>query len=231
MKLRNGGDPTNSADWGCMQRFLKSNGSFLYTEGITLDMTYFENDGKSYVIWAQRYIGAHIGLSELYIGEVNAIEPWKLICDPVLICSPDYGWDRYSGEVDEGPFAIKHNGKIFITFSGSGTDDSYCVGLLTAEEGTDILSKESWVKTNYPILTTESVPRQYGPGHNCFTIDEDGNDILIYHARLAQGSRDMSARRIHWAADGTPILNMTDEEELAPQFKNVSITVKVINYK
>ena len=22
-----------------------------------------------------------------------------------------------------------------------------------------------------------------GPGHNCFTKDEDGNDIMIYHAR------------------------------------------------
>lgn len=225
MKLNTGGNPIVASDWGSMQRVLNKDGGYLYTKGITLDMTYFEDAGRSYVIWAQRYIGTQNGLSQLYIGEVNPVEPWKLISDSVLISSPNYGWDRYTSEVNEGPFTLKHNGKIFVTFSGSNIDETYCVGLLTAAAGTNLLCSASWEKTNYPILTSESVLGEYGPGHNSFTIDEEGNDVLIYHARPSGGSRHMSARRVHWAPDGTPVLNMTDTREIANTNISAMITV------
>ena len=40
--------------------------------------------------------------------------------------------------VNEGPAVIKHNGKIFLTFSASATGACYCVGMLTAEEDFDL---------------------------------------------------------------------------------------------
>ena len=33
------------------------------------------------------------------------------------------------------------------------------------------------------MLASDPSIEVYGPGHNSFTVDEDGNDILVYHAR------------------------------------------------
>lgn len=61
------------------------------------------------------------------------------------------------------------------------------MGLLTANEGDDLLDADSWVKTNYPVLTsTDFNDEVSGPGHNSFTVDEYGNLIIVYHARPAE---------------------------------------------
>ncbi len=39
--------------------------------------------------------------------------------------------------------------------------------------------------------------------------------------------RDMFVRRVHWAADGMPVFDMSSSEELAS--KTVSVTVKVVD--
>ena len=62
---------------------------------------------------------------------------------------------------------FKNNGKVYLAFSASGTGSEYCVGLLTAEEGADLLDPASWVKSNYPLLTsTDFNDEVSGPGHN-----------------------------------------------------------------
>ena len=55
------------------------------------------------------------------------------------------------------------------------------MGLLTASEGANLLNPDSWKETGYPILTSESVQGEYGPGHSCFSVDEDGREIFVYH--------------------------------------------------
>ena len=83
----------------------------------------------------------------------------------------------------------------------------------------------------------------YGPGHNSFTVDENGNAVFVYHARseecyknqcqwssassLYDPCRHARVKRVHWAADGTPILNMSYEEELNDAYKNVTVRVTV----
>ena len=76
--------------------------------------------------------------------------------------------------VNEGPAVIKKNGKIFISYSASATDYNYCMGLLTAEDTSDLLNPLSWSKSNIPVFRTNYENGQYGPGHNSFTISEDG---------------------------------------------------------
>jgi len=138
---------------------------------------------------------------------------------------------------------IKRDGRIFIAYAASGTGPEYTIGLLEADENSYLLDVDSWTKQGYPVLTSADVPGEYGPGHNSFTVDEKGNDIFVYHARseecyldqcdwssqgpLYDPCRHARLKRVHWAADGTPILKMSYEQELAEKFQTITATVKV----
>ena len=207
---------------------------------MSLDMTYFEADGHSYLAWADF---TQTGISSIYIAEINPADPTQLISPCTVISAPEYSWEYVRAVVNEGPAVFKNNGKVYMAFSASGTGSEYCVGLLTANEGDDLLDADSWVKTNYPVLTsTDFNDEVSGPGHNSFTVDEYGNVIIVYHARPAEihssggihngdplqdPCRYAYLQPVNIAADGSPVLNMTPEQELADEYMNVSITIKV----
>ena len=146
----------------------------------SLDATVFENNGKRYYVWAEK-VGVGRQISNLYIAEMET--PNKLKTVQVLLTTPDYDWERVGFWVNEGPAVIKRNGKIFLTYSASETGAPYCMGMLTADDSTDLLDPRSWEKERYPVLASDPSIEFYGPGHNSFTVDEEGNDILVYHAR------------------------------------------------
>lgn len=146
----------------------------------SLDATIFENNGKRYYVWAEK-VGVGRQISNLYIAEMET--PNKLKTVQVLLTTPDYDWERVGFWVNEGPAVIKRNGKIFLTYSASETGAPYCMGMLTADDSTDLLDPRSWEKERYPVLASDPSIEVYGPGHNSFTVDEEGNDILVYHAR------------------------------------------------
>jgi len=229
MELKEGGNPLVAADWKEAVRVTRADGSNLYDDGITLDMTCFEQEGTYYVCWAQRVIGSPNGTSDLWIATIDPDDPYVITSDPVCIVRCQYGWDRVDTVVDEGPFIIKNDGKIYLTFSGAGTGQLYVVGLLTAEQDADLLDPASWTETNYPILTSESVPGENGPGHSCFAVDEDGRDIFVYHMRPNGGTRSATVRRVHWAPTGEPVLDMTIDQELKAEYRNVTAVVKVVD--
>ena len=170
----------------------------------SLDATVFENGGKRYYVWAEK-VGVGKQISNLYIAEMSA--PNKLKTVQVLLTTPDYDWERVGFWVNEGPAVIKRNGKIFLTYSASETGAPYCMGMLTADEDSDLLDPLSWKKERYPVLKSEPSLEIYGPGHNSFTVDEQGNDILVYHARkesviegdpLYNPNRHTMLMRIKW---------------------------------
>ena len=149
-------------------------------EAFSLDGTVFENHGKWYYIWAEK-VGVGKQISNLYIGELET--PYKLKTVQVLLTTPDYDWERVGFWVNEGPAILKRNGKIYVTYSASETGVAYCMGMLTTDENSDLLDPLSWKKERYPVLQSDASKGIYGPGHNSFTVDEEGNDILVYHAR------------------------------------------------
>lgn len=174
------GDDPYTGKWVEKGKFGKlPEDTFSFT-GFSLDMTYFEAAGRSYVIWAQHNKDK---ISTLYLGEVNPEEPWHLISLPMFLSKPEYDWEKVRYAVNEGPAVIKHEGKIFVCFSASGTGPEYCVGVLEASEDSDLLSVDSWEKCPKPILTSEDLKDEYGPGHNSFVKDENGEDWIVYHAR------------------------------------------------
>ena len=61
---------------------------------------------------------------------------------------PEYGWANNHTFVDEGPFALPGEGKLFLTFSSAAVDTSYVIGVLTIEKGKDLLDAGNWKKKN-----------------------------------------------------------------------------------
>lgn len=146
----------------------------------SLDATVFEVKGNWYYVWAEK-VGVGKQISNLYIARMK--NGYTLDTVQVMLTTPDYDWERYNFWVNEGPSVIRRNGKVFLTYSASDTGIHYCMGMLEADEESDLLDPRSWKKERYPVLSSSEEHKVYGPGHNSFTTDEEGNDILVYHAR------------------------------------------------
>jgi hypothetical protein len=75
MRLREGGDPVVADDWEPPRPVLQADGSPLQLDAehsaLSLDMTYFEDAGRSYVVWSQRYITDLVGDAELRIATID----------------------------------------------------------------------------------------------------------------------------------------------------------------
>ncbi|GBF72728.1 glycosyl hydrolase [Paenibacillus sp. 598K] len=228
MRMKAGGDPLRADDWETPIRVQRQDGSYLFENGITLDMTYFQTDGQHYVVWAQRQLTPVDLGSWLYIARLDPQQPWLLVSEPVLLSRPEYSWANNHTFVDEGPYAIFTEDRVHLTFSSALVNATYCVGLLSAARGADLLDPGSWAKGNYPLLASSSVPGQYGPGHNSYVRDEDGNLLNVYHARDGvKGPRCTGIRRVHFDIDGEPVLDLTVDRDLDPQWKAISAIVIV----
>ncbi len=238
IELKEGGDMLNKEDWKapvrCVMpdnRFLSNNPLGDNKHGITLDMTYFESGKKSYVVWSFRtWAGTDSG-SMLMIAEVNPDEPWKLETFPVLLTRPVYGWENIDGtDNNEGPYAIVDENKVYLTYSGgSAGGDTYAIGLLTADVGKDLCKVSNWTNSLSPVLASGFVEGEYGCGHNAFFVDEYGDTYMTYHGHntIAPSSRIVGVRRVHFLSDGTPLLSMSNEQDLPADKEKVKITVVI----
>jgi len=175
-----GQDPLND-EWielGQMQAADGDNKTFI---DFSLDGTVFENNGKRYFCWAEK-TGGQFAASNLYLAEMES--PIKLKTAQFMLTTPDYDWERIGFWVNEGPAVIKNKGKIYITFSASATGACYCMGMMEADEESDLMDRNSWKKSRYPVLESDYEKKIFGPGHNSFTVAEDDiTPLSIYHAR------------------------------------------------
>ena len=184
-------------------------------EGFSLDATTFQHAGRRYLVWASSEPEIAVNTS-LYIAEMTS--PFAITGDPVRITTPTLPWETQGYKVNEGPAVIIRNGRVFMIFSASATDSRYCMGLLTADSKADLLDWRSWSKSPEPVFSTWEPTSQYGPGHNSFTVAEDGvTDVLVYHARdyrditgdpLYDPNRHARAQRLYWAPDGSPLFGV-----------------------
>ena len=229
MALKEGGNPTVESDWEMPVRVIKKDGSYLYGEqGITLDMTHFEAGGVHYVCWSQRQFKPVDQGAWLYIACIDPDKPWQLTTEPVLLSMPEYSWANNHTFVDEGPFALFKEGKIYLTFSSAAVDSTYVVGLMTANPNSDLTNPDNWVKENYPLLSSRSVEGEFGTGHNAYVTDDEGMVWNTYHARPGvEGPRSSGIRRVHFNIEGFPILDMTEEKDVKPEISFVETTIVI----
>lgn len=183
----------------------------------SLDTTVFQSGGVYYCIWAEK-VGVGRQISNLYIARLKDASTLDTV--QVLLTTPDYDWERYGFWVNEGPAVLKRSGKIYVTYSASDTGVNYCMGMLTADENSDLLDPLSWKKERYPVLKTDWDKGIYGPGHNSFTKDENGNDILVFHARteaeivgdpLYNPNRHAMLQPIRWTEDSKPVFSFDND--------------------
>ena len=217
-------DPAVPANWTKAEKVLRADGSILNpVQNISLDMTYFEDSGQSYYAWQM--------LGSVFIAEVDPANPTRLTSAPVRILPPEFAWDNV---IAEGPNVLAHEGKLYMIYSGSSVGDSYTTGLITATagRGVDLTSPAAWTKLNYPVQKSGMFNGawQLGTGHGMWSMDEDDNLLYVFHARTSNRGltgRDMFVRRVHFASDGMPIFDMESDEEVAPENRQVSVTVTV----
>ena len=181
-------------------------------DSFCLDATTFTHRGATYYLWAQKD-PAIPGNSNLYLARMASAT--QLATLPVRLSIPEFEWEIRGFWVNEGPSVVIRHGRVFISYSASATDENYCMGLLHAREDADLLDPRSWAKSPQPVFQTDFAHKIYGPGHNSFTIAEDGvTDLLVYHARtyteiigdpLWDPNRHTYVKPLKWNDAGMPI--------------------------
>ena len=180
-------------------------------ESFALDATTFVHRGTRFLAWAQKDPQIR-GNTNLYLAKMDS--PTSITGPQVMISRPEFPWEQLRYWVNEGPAVIVRHGRVFLTYSAAGTGAEYCLGLLTANENSDLLDPKSWTKSPAPVFTTHAANGVYGPGHNSFTTSADlQTDLLVYHARsyrdipgdpLHDPNRHTRVQPLTWRADGTP---------------------------
>lgn len=177
-----------------------------------LDATTFTHKNQLYYVWAQKEEGIR-GNSNLYIAKMD--EPDRIASEPVRLTIPELEWEIRGFWVNEGPAVLIRNGRVFLTYSASATDENYCMGLLWTDENADLMDPSSWTKSQQPVFGSDFDRCIFGPGHNSFTVAEDGKtDVLVYHARtyteiegdpLWDPNRHTYVKPVGWDDNGFPV--------------------------
>ncbi|MFF3499604.1 family 43 glycosylhydrolase [Streptomyces sp. NPDC003247] len=193
-------------------------------ESFSLDATTFVVGGVRYLAWAQRN-PAEDNNTSLFVARLA--NPWTITGTPAEISRPTLSWETVGYKVNEGPALIQHGDKVFLTYSASATDANYCLGMLTASSTADLTDPAVWSKSSSPVFRSNDATSQYGPGHNSFTVSEDGgSDLLVYHDRsykditgdpLADPNRRTRVQKLYWKADGTPDFGIPVADGVTPQ--------------
>lgn len=217
-------DPAVPGNWSKPREVRTAEGTILNPiQGISLDMTFFEDSGTSYYAWQM--------LGSLFIAEMDPTDPTRLTSPAVRLTPPEYAWDNL---IAEGPNVHAEDGTLFMIYSGSLVGDSYTTGLLTAPAGAgaDLTDPSLWTKLGHPIQKSGlfNGEWQLGTGHGMWSRDENDNLLYVFHARTDNNGlsgRDTFVRRVHFAADGLPIFDMEADEEVAPANREVQIEIVV----
>ncbi len=182
-------------------------------ESAARDATTFELRGTRYLVWAQQDPNAQ-GNTHLYLAKMDS--PTSITGAQVPLSQPNFPWEQGRDWANEGPAVLVRNGRVWLTYSaaGTGTGAESCLGLLSADEKSDLLDPAAWKKSPTPVFTTNEANGVFGPGHNSFTTASDGRtDLLVYHAR---SDREISGDPLHalnrhtriqpftWRTDGSP---------------------------
>lgn len=188
------------------------------SERWAIDGTVLTVGDQHYFIWSG-WEETDGSFQNLYIAKMS--DPRTISSERVLISTSEYDWESSPARINEGPQVTVKGDTINLVYSANGSwTDSYCLGLITAKTGDDLMNPASWVKKDQPIFS--SANGVYGPGHHSIVSSPDGTeDWIIYHAARWPGAgwtRKVHTQKFTWNADNTPNLG-------APVDPNTAIAV------
>lgn len=138
-----------------------------------------DDDGKLYLYYT------FFGINRMHVQPMET--PLKKLGKPKFLFHPTQAWERKAGSINEGPWMMKHGGKYYLLYSGSGADwPDYAVGYATADSPLGPFTKFA----GNPIV--HRGPGIFGPGHGCVVADAAGKLWHVYHQKV---SDDHSFRR------------------------------------
>jgi len=136
-----------------------------------LDAHLFRDDDSRLYLYFVQLPGFRITVQLM----ANPTEPAG---EPRVVLQPKSAWETRNGHVTEGPWVIKHNGRYYLLYSGSGADTpDYAVGYATS---TSPLGPFARAEHN-PIL--HRADGLFGPGHGCAIRDGGGQWWFVYHQK------------------------------------------------
>lgn len=115
---------------------------------------------------------------------------------------PQYGETLFQWHTLEGPFAVPHEGRIYLLYSGGNFgDDTYGVDYLVADS---VYGTYEDTNDGTAARVLRTVPgKVIGPGHNSVAKGPDGADYVVYHAwDLEMRGRHLCLDRLDWTPDG-----------------------------
>lgn len=176
------------------------------TDRWAIDGTVLTVNEKHYFIWSG-WEETDGSFQNLYIAQMS--DPRTISSERVLLSTSEYDWESSPARINEGPEVTIKGDTINLVYSANGSwTDSYCLGLITAKIGNDLMNPNSWVKKDTPIFS--SANGVYGPGHHSIVTSPDGTeDWIIYHAARWSGAgwtRKVHTQKFTWKADNTPNL-------------------------
>lgn len=139
---------------------------------------------------ARRAIDAHLFRDDdgaLWLYYVDLAGGFKIMAqamaDPLTkrgeakeVIRPTEPWEKRKGAVTEGPWMLKHRGRYYLMYSGSGADGpDYAIGYATAAKPDGPFTKHP----GNPIVHRGG--GVFGPGHHCVIAGPDGRLWMIYH--------------------------------------------------
>jgi GH43 family beta-xylosidase len=137
-----------------------------------------DEDGKLYLYYVQ-FPGFRITVQPM----ASPTEPGG---ERKVLLQPETEWEQRSGQVTEGPWMIKRDGRYYLLYSGSGADTpNYAVGYAVADHP---LGPFSRAPHNPMIQRREGL---FGPGHGCAVQDDAGRWWHVYHQKHTE--------RVEWS--------------------------------
>lgn len=183
---------------------------------------YMHDNGKLYMCYTQTMysFGYTTHEQRLYIHEM--ISPIELSKKRAEISKADLPFELSvpTEKINEGPFFINNDGKVFIVYSANGCNNfDYCLGLLEYKGG-EICNASSWLKHDQPILYQSET--LFGPGHASFFYIQNKKELwCAFHAIIDKNNstklfRDRYAcvNKVEFDEKGVPFIGKAKKTEI-----------------
>jgi len=201
----------------------------------SIDGSVYEHKNKLYLIWSG-WEGDINAQQNIYISTMS--NPWTVTGERVKISTPELDWETHGDldnpndvphvNVNEGPQILAKKDKLFLIYSASGCwTEFYALGMLTANEESNLMDPASWKKSPQPVFKKSAKNKVYAPGHNSFFKSPDGKqDWILYHANSREGEgcgkfRSPRAQQFTWTPDGTPFFGIPVKTNVAIKIPSI----------